>query len=118
MRAFIKDRTTFATKSHNLVLDYALKYSIYDTVSRVTIQTPATLPGEGDILYMENGFFGIIQAISPEEGKTRLDVNQIISLLERNMFYTPAPFTYLEDCLAQLVQENFTQCPDVFYALP
>lgn len=118
MRAFIKDRTTFATKSHNLVLDYALKYSIYDTVSCVTIQTPATLPGEGDILYMENGFFGIIQAISTEEGKTQLDVNQIISLLERNMFYTPAPFTYLEDYLAQLVQENFTQCPDVFYALP
>ena len=52
MRAFIKDRTTFATKSHNLVLDYVLKYSIYDTVSSVTIQTPAVLPEEGDILYM------------------------------------------------------------------
>ena len=118
MRAFIKDRATFATKSHNLVLDYELKDSIYDTVSHITMETPATLPGEGDILYMENGFFGVIRAISPEEGKTRLDVNQIMSLLERNMFYAPASYIYLEDYLAQLVQENFTQCPDAFYALP
>lgn len=118
MQVFIKDRTTFTTKSHNLVLDYELRYSIYDTVSRITIQTPASLPDEGDILYMENGFFGTIQAISHEEGKTQLDVNQIISLLDRNMFYAPAPFTYLEDYLAQIVQENFTHCPDAFYALP
>lgn len=118
MRAFIKDRKTFETKSHNLVLDYELKYSIYDTVSSVTIETPAALPGEGDIIYMENGFFGVVKTVSPNFGQTVLDVSQIISLLSRNMFYTPAPFTYLEDHLAQLVQENFTQCPDAFYALP
>lgn len=118
MRAFIKDRKTFETKSHNLVLDYELKYSIYDTVSSVTIETPVTLPGEGDIIYMENGFFGVVKTVSPDFGQTVLDVNQIISLLSRDMFYTPAPFTYLEDYLAQLVQENFTQCSDAFYALP
>ena len=42
MEAFIKDRRTFTTESHDLVLDYEIKRSIYDTVSSVTIKTPST----------------------------------------------------------------------------
>lgn len=118
MRAFIKNYKTFITTSHNLVLDYELKHSIYDTVSSVTIETPPVLPQEGDIIYLENGFFGVIKTVSPDRGQTVLDMNQIITLFSRNMFYAPAPFTYLEDRLAQLINENFVNCPDTFYAMP
>lgn len=118
MRAFVKDYKTFATTSHNLVLDYELKHSIYDTVSGVTIETPSVLPKEGDIIYLENGFFGVVKTISPDHGKTVLSVNQIITLLGRNVFYTPASFQYLEDYIAQLISSNYVNCPDAFYAVP
>ena len=97
MQAFIKSIKTFETTSHNLVLDYEVKYSIYDTVSNITIATPSKLPKEGDILYMENGFMGVISTVSPEYGATTLGCNQIVSLFARNMFYEHTARTYLED---------------------
>ena len=119
MQAFVKDYKTFETTSINLVLDYELKYSIYDTVSSITIPTPANLPQVGDIIYLDgNGFFGVIKNVSPDYGKTELDVNQIITLLGRDMFYQTSTFTYLEDYLVELISDNYTNCSDSFYALP
>ena len=118
MRGFIKDRATFLTSSHNLVLDYELKLSIYDTVSSVVIETPENLPQTGDILYLECGFFGIVKTVSPDHGKTELGVNQINTIFARDLFYTDTTFTYLEDHLAQIIDDNFTNCPDEFYAIP
>lgn len=119
MQAFVKDYKTFETTSINLVLDYELKYSIYDTVSSITIPTPANLPQVGDIIYLDgNGFFGVIKNVSPDYGKTELDVNQIMTLLGRNMFYQTSTFTYLEDYLVELINDNYTNCSDSFYALP
>lgn len=119
MQAFIKDSKTFETTSINLVLDYELKYSIYDTVSSVTIPTPANLPQVGDIIYLDgNGFFGVIKNVSLDYGKTELDVNQIMTLLGRDMFYQSSTFTYLEDYIVELITDNYTNCSDSFYALP
>lgn len=118
MQAFIKSIKTFETTSHNLVLDYEVKYSIYDTVSNIIIETPSKLPKEGDILYMENGFMGVISTVSPEYGATTLGCNQIVSLFSRNMFYTDAARTYLEDYLADMISENYINCADSFYAMP
>ena len=118
MQAFIKSIKTFETTSHNLVLDYEVKYSIYDTVSNITIATPSKLPKEGDILYMENGFMGVISTVSPEYGATTLGCNQIVSLFARNMFYEDTARTYLEDYLADMISENYINCTDSFYAMP
>ena len=119
MEAFVKDRKTFVTKSHNLVLDYNIHYSIYDTVSSIVIETPEILPQEGDILYLDgNGFFGVIKTISPDKGKTTLDCNQIITLFARDIYYQAGTWTYLEDYLTTLINANYTNCPDSYYALP
>lgn len=118
MEAFIKDRRTFTTESHDLVLDYEIKRSIYDTVSSVTIKTPSILPKEGDIVYLETGFIGTISTVSVDHGRTELGINQIGALFSRNMFYTDASFTYLEDRIAELITDNFIQCSDTFYAMP
>ena len=119
MEAFVKDYKTFQTTSHNLVLDYELKPSIYDTVSTITIETPSVLPNVGDIIYLDGkNFFGVVKTVSPDNGKTSLGVNQIITLLGRNMFYTAQSFTYLEDYLVEMINDNYTNCTDTFYALP
>lgn len=118
MRAFIKDIRTFETTAHELVLDYKLVKSIYDAYSTVIISTPPTIPKEGDIIYIDSGYYGLIQSVYVDRGKTELSCSQIINLFGRKMFYTAQSFTYLEDYLAQLITDNFINCPDAFYALP
>ena len=119
MEAYIKDARTFITTSHNLVLDYTIKQSIYDEVSQVIIETPTMLPKEGDIIYLDGKrFFGVIKTVSPDHGKTELAVNQIITLFSREIFYSDMDFTYLEDNLKTLIDENYTNCVDAFYAMP
>lgn len=119
MEVFFKDAKTFTTKSHSLVLEYELKPSIYDTVSYVTIQTPDTLPNEKDFVYIEEyDWIGIITAVSPVQDRTEISMRQIITLLDRSLFYTNTAFTYGEDYLKSLIDTNYTACTDSFYRIP
>lgn len=118
MFVYIKDKKTFDTKSLSVVLDYELNPSIYDTVSTVVIPKPDILPNEGDIIFLEDGFIGVIASYNVEYEKVTLDINQISMLFSRNIFYTQQTFEYAEDYLASLIQTNFINQTDSFYALP
>lgn len=118
MYAFIKDSRTFKTKCAALVLAYSVSRSVYDTVSKVTIAAPTVSPSEGDIVYLDEGFMGLITTISPDGDEVELSLVQIVSLFSRSMYYIEEPYIYLEDYIAKLIKENYTRCRDEFYALP
>lgn len=118
MEVFIKDRLTFETKGIVTVLDYTIEQSIYDTVSDIIITTPKVLPNEGDFIFLDAGFLGIVSTVSPEDGKTEIGARQINTLFSRSMFFKTASYTYIEDYIAQLITANFTNCADAMYRLP
>lgn len=119
MICYIKDKKTFVTKSALTVLDYELHESIYDTVSKVVIPTPDSPPEEGDFLMFDGqSFVGILSGVEIDEGETELSVQQAVNLLGRNMFYSAASYTYLEDYLKDLIDTNYTECTDEVYEIP
>ena len=119
MICFIKDKKTFTTKAMETAVDYEIKESIYDTVSTVTIPTPKVLPEEGDFLMFDgNPFVGIIKEVEIDGGETELSVEQAVKLFSREMFYTSASYTYLEDYLESLIDTNYTNCTDEVYEVP
>lgn len=118
MQLFIKDRKSFVTKFSSLILDYEIKPSIYDTVSTYTIPNE-NLPNEGDFVYDEDtGFIGVIGAIETERQIAILSVHQIHTIFSRKMIYQSTSYTYLETYLKTLIDNNFTNCTDTFYAMP
>lgn len=119
MIAVIKDGKSYATVAHAPVLDYDIKESIYDTISTIAVPLgDITAAKEGDIVYVQGLFLGLISAIDIDEQLAILNCLQIVSLFAREMFYTSAAYTYLEDRLAQLISDNYTNCPDSQYAIP
>jgi len=118
MEVFIKDAKTFATKSHHTVLDYDITPSIYDTVSTITIPQTEE-PAERDFVYLDGAkWLGIIGNVSTDDGRTTLECSQISTLFNRDLFYTAGTYTYLEDYLKTLIDDNYTNCVDTFYSLP
>lgn len=118
MQLFIKDRKTFATKSSSLILDYEIKPSIYDTVSSYTIPNE-NIPNEGDYVFDEDtGFIGVIGTIETDRKIVRLGVHQIYTIFSRPIIYAAESYTYLEAYLKSLIDANFTNCSDSFYAMP
>ena len=119
MQVFIKDGKTFETISHNEVLGYELKKSIYDVVSTIHIIAPETLPKTGDIIYVDEvDFFGVLKEVELDNKIAILKVNQIVTLLNRDLVYKSATYTYLEDYLKTLIDTNYTNCADDVYAMP
>lgn len=118
MELFIKDKKSFVTKSSALILDYEIKPSIYDTVSTYTIPNK-NLPNEGDFVFDEDtGFIGIIGAVETDRDIASLKCNQIHTLFNRKIIYTASSYTYIEAYLKSLIDTNYTNCSDSFYALP
>lgn len=119
MYCFIKSKNTFETLSISAVFDYSIYLSIYDSVSTIIIKTPNASISAGDFVYIDGGiFFGVINSIEPDYGRTTLQCGQPVTLFSRNMFYTDQSFQYLEDYLAKLITDNFINCSDPFYAIP
>lgn len=118
MYIFIKDRKTFKTKTHQLALDFEITRSVYNVYSSFVVSTPETMPKNGDILYADDGFWGVIENIAVDEKKTTLEVSQIITLFSRKLLYAAESWSSLEQHLADLISANFVNCPDAFYALP
>lgn len=118
MQLFIKDKKTFITKSNTLILGYEIKPSIYDTISTYTIPNE-NLPNEGDFIYDEyTGFIGVISSVQTIKDIAELHVKQIHTLFSRKIIYTQEAYTYLESYLKSLIDDNYTNCSDSFYALP
>lgn len=118
MEVFIKDAKTFATKSHHVVLDYEITPSIYDTVSTIAIPQ-AEEPAERDFVYLDGiQWLGIINNVSTDGGLTQLECGQILTLFNREMFYTAPTGDSLEQKLKTLIDINYTNCADTFYRMP
>ena len=119
MIVFIKDGKTFTTKVMVNAVDYEIHESIYDAVSTVTIPTPKNLPQEGDFLMFDGmPFVGIVTEVDIDKGRTDISVEQGVKLFSRDMFYSTASYTYLEDYLKSLIDTNYTNCTDGIYELP
>ena len=119
MIVFIKDKTSYITKTMVSAVDYEIHESIYDTVSSVTIPTPKVLPQEGDFLMFDGmPFVGIVTEVDIDGGKTELSVEQAVKLFSRDMFYSATAYTYMEDYLKDLIDDNYTNCTDDLYEVP
>lgn len=118
MQLFIKDRKSFVTKFSSLILDYEIKPSIYDTVSTYTIPNE-NLPNEGDFIFDEDtDFIGIIESVETDKKIAVLHCGQIYTLFNRPIIYTATAYTYLEAYIKTLIDTNYTNCTDSWYALP
>ena len=119
MIVYIKDKETFTTKIVVTAVDYEIHESIYDTVSSVTIPTQSTPPEEGDFLMFDGmAYVGIITEVNIDKGATQISLEQAVKLFSRDMFYTAQSYTYLEDYLKDLIDDNFTNCTDAIYKVP
>lgn len=118
MQIFIKDRKTFDTKMHAAALDFDEIRSIYDEYSTFVIPATTANVKENDIIYSDDGFFGIITNIEPEEKKITLSVSQIVNIFSRKLFYEKIEFQYLENRIRDLIYSNFINCEDDLYSLP
>lgn len=119
MICFIKDRKSFTTTSMATAVDFEIHDSIYDTVSRVTIPTPESPINEGDFVLFDGvPYVGIVSEVEIDGGTTEISVKQGVQLFSREMFFTPATYTYLEDHLKDLIDTNYTNCSDAVYKLP
>lgn len=119
MIVFIKDKTSFLTKVMVTAVDYEVHESIYDTVSTITIPTQRSPIQEGDFLMFDGmSFVGIVTEVDIDGGQTELSVEQGVKMFSRDMFYTSTSYTYLEDYLKDLIDDNYTDCSDAVYEVP
>ena len=119
MVIYIKDKETFATKVMAVAVEYQLHRSIYDATSTVTIQNPDVPIEEGDYLVIDGyDYVGILTEVDIDDRKAVLSASQGLTLFSREMFYTTASYTYLEDNLKSLLDTNYTNCSDAIYKVP
>ena len=119
MIVFIKDKNSFITKTMVSAVDYEIHESIYDTVSTITIPTQKSPINEGDFLMFDGmPFVGIVTEVDIDGGRTEISVEQAIKLFSRDMFYSATSYTYMEDYLKSLIDDNYTNCTDDLYEVP
>lgn len=121
MYCIIKDRHSFRTLTDTMcsVTNYALTMeSIYDEISDLQVTAAKVKPKEGDILYLENGFTGIIQEAEGNDHALDLRCRQIVTIFDRDIFYTEHQGACVEDRLKNMIDANFTNQPDAIYRLP
>lgn len=121
MYCIVKDGKTFRAPDGAAcsVVDYSLVMdSIYDEVSDLRVTRTEVPPKEGDFIYLENGYQGIVQEAEPEEGTISLKCRQMPALFEREMYYAEPQGATLEQRLKDMIDKNFTNQEDVLYRLP
>lgn len=80
MKCYVKDRWTFVTSGVYDVSEYDLfLQSIFDDKSKITIVTDENIT-EGDIIYCDNGWFGIINSVKRDKKNTELTCEDILNL--------------------------------------
>ncbi len=105
--------TTCAVTDYDLVLD-----SIYDETSTVEVNGAGTKPREGDFVYLENGYQGIIREAEPLGKAWKLSCRQMVTLFDRDIFYTQPQGATVEARLKYMIDANFTKQEDAMYRLP
>ena len=70
MICYIKNRKTFATTHTAVCTSYEIHESIYDAVSKISIQTPKSPPNEGDLVLFDGlNYVGIITEVDTNDGE-------------------------------------------------
>jgi hypothetical protein len=118
MIGYIKDKKTFQTKCAVACIDYDLTLcSIYDEKSTVAIPKNEFVNND-DFIYLENGYFGIIQAIDTKDNLFALSCNDIGNLFSRKLFPPDTMPETIEAFISDQIQTQFIECTDELYAIP
>lgn len=120
MHCIVKDGKTFrALCGAAQVKDYSLTMdSVYDEVSELRLICGEAQLKEGDFVYLENGYQGIVQETEAEKGSVALKCRQVTALFEREVYYTEPQGTTLELRLKHMIDTHFTNQSDEVYRLP
>lgn len=89
MICYIKDRKTFVTKGTYPVSEYDIVLkSIFDDQSKITITGIANAV-EGDWVYCDNGYLGVIQTANPDAKvkRTTLTCREALAIFDRDSIY-------------------------------
>ena len=119
MRCYIKNRSTFITKSNHPVVDFDIFLaSIFDDRSTLVITGKQTAI-EGDIACLDNGWMGVISAIDIDHSETTLTLIELAHLFDRpissNEYAIPATGGDLEQTLVVAINSCFTNVADTAY---
>lgn len=120
MYCIIKDGKTFralsggtcATVDYSLVMD-----SIYDEASDIKVIRTKTQPKEGDFVYLENGYQGIVHEVEADDGTINMKCRQMSTLFERDVYYLAPEGATVEERLKNMIDVNFTNQTDAAYRL-
>ena len=120
MICLIKDRLSFATKPEcgGVVIRAEIVIgSIYDEMSKITIVRGADLPTEGDYVWLDGGYIGIIKSFDIEdEFKVDITCRQIITLFEREQFLTGRLTAQtVEARIKKLIEDEYINQSDPLY---
>ncbi len=121
MHCIVKDGKTFRAirGATCTAVDYDLVMnSIYDEGSELRVICAETLPKEGDFVYLENGYQGIVQEAEEERGAVVLKCRALTALFEREFYYTEPQGATLEQRLKYMIDTCFTNQSDTVYRLP
>lgn len=119
MKCYIKDRNTFQTLCACSVVAYDITLeSIYDEVSDISILYDGAVK-EGDIVWLENGYCGIINGYDPDGNMVKLKCNHIITLFSRDLYYDNGrPTNGIEPYIKSLIDTEYTNQRDTVYRVP
>lgn len=121
MYCILKDRRTFQSLTDTTcsVTNYELiTESIYDEISDIRVTAAKVKPKEGDIVFLENGFAGIVQEAEGNVHALDLRCRQMVTIFDRDIFYSEPQGAYIEERLENMIDVNFTNQPDALYRLP
>lgn len=121
MYCIVKDGKTFRAKTDTTcsVTDYDLTLeSIYDEVSDIAVVGARGKPKEGDFVFIENGYMGIVSEVETDKVVVNMKIRQMVTLFDRDIFYAEPQGVTVEARLKHMIDVNFTSQPDVMYRLP
>lgn len=82
MKCYVKDPRTFTTTGIYDVSQYDIfLYTIFDDVSKITVNQKDAAT-EGDIIYCDNGWMGIVKSYKNDTGKSTLSCIDMINIFD------------------------------------
>lgn len=125
MFCIIKDGKTFQRRSDCggfQAVDRGSTFdSIYDEVSQIRLLDARCPPDEGDWLYLDNGFAGVVKSYEINDGQLDVKCRVPLTIFDRKVYLPEGTFTpkeTLEQTLANMIDEQYVSLSDEVYQLP
>lgn len=116
MKVYLKHKDTFKTYANLDAIEWKLTLeSIYDNVSTIVVKGELA-DINGDFLVTDE-FIGIVRDSSPENGKTKINCNGLLTAFSRKLLY-PGAGVSTEAFLAAQLAASFASVADTAYAMP